>query len=200
MTIPTFIGCALIAFSPAVLFYALVVMRSHKLTVLSIGAGFFWVASVCLASILWYIIKPLRLIYPQITVIVAVILSEASRWLFWVVWTKGQESLMQRTGDNVSQGTKLGEAVASGLGIGLTYSLVMYAGVLWEALGPATLMSKSCPTASVFAISAILAMAWTILHTLWAIVAFHGYYEKSKWRVGLVFISHLILSLFTTIN
>jgi len=196
MTYQTLIGSALIAFGPPIVFFVLFIARSAELTILSIGSGFFWLFSVFIASVLWYTIPPLRGTW-IVTTIVAVLLGEASRFVFWMVWTRGQESLAQLSGDKMSAGTKLGEAAASGLGVGITYAFVMYAGILWEAWGPAALMSKACPSVSVFPISASLALAWSFLHTLWAVLAFHGYYERSWWRVAVPALTHLFLSMLT---
>ena len=148
-----------------------------------------------------YAIVPLREYYAA-TIVVAVACSEFSRFLFWLIWTKGHESLNQDAGRKLDTVTNLfWESVAAGLGTGLTSSLILYAGVLWSGWGPGTLLSESCFSCSFFIVGAITALSWTILHVGWTILCHRGYLlGKLNIRIFIVVVDHLIVSYLTMFN
>ncbi|EFA85695.1 gamma-secretase subunit Aph-1 [Heterostelium album PN500] len=87
-------------------------------------------------------------------------------------------------------------AIAIGTGSGITYGFVMYGTILWEAQGPGNLFSPACPTVSLFILSAIYALCFSLLHIAWNITAFQGYRTKNYFNVGVVLLSHFAASYF----
>lgn len=110
----TFFGCLLIAFGPLLVFFVLVLARKSTLVILSIGAGFSWLFGMFVSSMIWDVLQPLRESLVS-AVVLGVLCTEGFRFLFWLVWTKGHQSLNQDAGKRLeSENMLLWEAVAAG--------------------------------------------------------------------------------------
>jgi len=79
----------------------------------------------------------------------------------------------------------------SGLGFGIVSSLIMYIRVLTESIGPGYLQCPSCPSVSLFFISALTTLLFTFLHVVWMMLAFEGFHRKSYIRPLWVLVSHI---------
>ncbi|GAM23385.1 hypothetical protein SAMD00019534_065600 [Acytostelium subglobosum LB1] len=91
-------------------------------------------------------------------------------------------------------------SAAIGTGSGITYAFVMYGTIMWESQGPGDLFSPACPDVSLFMLSAIYALCFSLLHILWNVTAFQGYRTKNRIDVGIVLVSHIAISYFTMLN
>ena len=195
----TVLGCLLIAFGPLVAFFTLVLAKRATLVILAIGAGFAWLCGLFLASMLWYAVVPARgsLV---VTAVVGVLCTELTRFLFWLVWTKGHQSLNQDAGKRLESETLLGwEAVAAGVGSGFCGSLT-YAGMLWAAWGPGTLGNSRCFGASVFVVGAVGCLLWSVLQVFWTL-AWHRAYRRGSWLLAAATLAHhLALSVLSVFN
>jgi len=94
----------------------------------------------------------------------------------------------------------LSVATALGLGSGVTYALVMFVSILWEASGPGALFSEACPTTSLFMVGSIMSSLFILEHILLSIIAFEGFRKRSRFLISSVWIVHLISSLLTLAN
>jgi len=158
-----FFGCLFIAFGPAFATFVLVLIKNPQLVIISIGSSFFWLCSLLIASIWWYIIPPLR--YSFFWVIPwTIFFQEALRIVFYKLYSKGEIGLVNstKTSHLTSHPDHLKTALAFGVGSGVTDSLITYISILWESTGPGTYMSPSCPSISLqsSALSASPTMAY----------------------------------------
>ena len=195
----TVLGSLLIAFGPPVAFFYLVLSRRATLVILTIGSAFSWLCGLFLASIVWWVLEPFREVY-AVTVPVAVLSTECMRYLFWLIWTKGHQSLNQDAGKKLEDEMSLfAESISAGMGAGICSSL-MYAGVLWSAWGPGVLLNSSCFGASIYLVGAVASLLNNILLIQWAILA-HDAYRRGSWLLALlVGASHLFSSLMSIFN
>jgi anterior pharynx defective protein 1 len=195
----TVLGCLLIAFGPSVAFFTLVLAKRATLVILAIGAAFAWLCGMFLASMLWYALVPARGSL-AVTAVVAVLSTELTRFLYWLVWTKGHQSLNQDAGKRLESETMLGwEAVAAGVGSGFGGSL-LYAGMLWAAWGPGTLSNARCFGASVFVVGAVGCLMWSALQVFWTL-AWHRAYRRGSWPLAAATLAHhALLSVLSVFN
>jgi len=208
MTYVLFFGCLFVTFGPAFALFWLVVTRSNQLIILTIGGAFFWLLSILLSSVWWFIISPLRTSYWWV-VPFSVLFQEAVRYGLYRVYAWGFRAPVDRAADaNVNQRlhslterpNQIAAALAIGLGSGITYALVMYASILWDATGPGASFSPACPKTSLFMVSSVLASCLILLHVFQSIIAFEAFGMKSFPRMGVVWASHLVTSLLSLAN
>jgi len=191
----------LIAFGPAIAIFIFVLSKSPQLVIISIGSSFFWLLSLLVAAIWWYIIPPLRDIFFWI-IPWTIFFQEGARILFFKLYTKGEKGLVRtaKTAQLTSHPDHLKVALAFGFGSGVTHSFITYVSVLWDSLGPGTAFSPSCPTVSLFLLSALYSLFFILFHIFWAVLSFDAY-RKSNWKmIGAVAGSHLVASLLTMLN
>lgn len=187
-----------VALGPLVVFFLLVVSRRATLVLLSIGAAFAWLAGAFVAALGWWVVPPFRSVLP-VAAAWGVLATEAARFLFWLVWTKGHQSLAQDAGKPLDNDLSLlAEAVAAGVGFALASSL-LYISVLWSAWGPGTLRNDVCFGLSIFVVGALQNSLWNVLQVIWTILAHHCYRQRS-WRWLLVAGMHLVASLSSVFN
>jgi len=197
-----FFGCFFIALGPAAAIFYYNVSHSPQLIILTIGSAFFWVLSIFLTSIWWYIIPPLRDIYIW-TIIWAVGFQELFRFLFLYLYQKAEKSATSKsskTAHLMTHPDNLNTAIAFGLGAGVVQCMITYVSILWEAIGPGSYFAPSCPSVNIFILSALHAFIFILLHVLWSIVAFDGYRTGSKLQMGLTVTCHYVASILTLLN
>jgi len=196
-----FFGCLLIAFSPSFAVFMWLIASSPRLVILTIGSSFFWLLSILLASMWWYVIPPLRTIFFW-TIPWSVFFQELFRFLFFKLYTKAEKGFIRKnqTTRLTTHPDNFKAALAFGLGSGITHSLVTYIAILWEALGPGSYFSPSCPNLSLFTLSALYSLCFTIYHLLWSLVAFDGFRERNFFKMGAVVACHLVASFLTMLN
>jgi anterior pharynx defective protein 1 len=197
----TFFGCLLISLGPSIAFFVIVLSKRATLVIVSIGAGFCWLCGMFVASMLWDVLVPLRGSLVA-TVPVAVLCTEGARFLFWLIWTKGHQSLNQDAGRKLENETLLlWESVAAGIGCGLC-SALLYVSFLWDAWnGPgALLVNNTCFGISAYLLGAITTLLWTVLHIFWNVFLHKAYRTGSK-VFGLVILGHHVcLAMLTVFN
>jgi len=198
-----FFGCLFIALAPPTAIFILVIARSPRLIILTIGSSFFWLISILLASIWWSIISPLQNVYYWI-IPWSVLFQELTRFGFYQLYTKAEKGFVakrtQQTAHLTTHPDELKASLALGLGIGVTHSLITYVTVLWEASGPAAAFSPACPSVNLFLTSALLSLCFILLNTFWTIISFDGFRRRSWWKMGSVVLSHLIASFLSMLN
>jgi len=196
-----FLGCFLIALSPALAIFVQVLASNARLLILTIGSSFFWLLSILLASIWWVIIPPLRNVFYW-SVIWSILFQEGFRFLFFKLYSKAEAGFIKK-----EQTTKLTThpdnfqaAIAFGFGSGITHSFISYISILWESLGPGTYFTSSCPSISVFVLSSLFSFCFIMFHILWSLVGFDGYRERNFKKMGSVVACHFLASFITLLN
>ena len=66
-------------------------------------------------------------------------------------------------------------ALVAGYGFGLTSALVTYISTLVQMIGPGVIMCPSCPSTTLFFISAINTSLTSLQHITWMMIAFEAY-------------------------
>jgi len=196
-----FFGCLFVAFSPAFAIFVWAIAPNARLVIVAIGSSFFWLLSILLASIWWYIIPPLKSVMYW-TIPWSVFFQELFRFLFLKLYTKAERGFIRRTqtAKLTTHPDDLLASLAFGLGSGVTHSLVTYLTLLWEATGPASYFSPSCPSVSIFILSALQSFCFILFHCMWSVVAFNGFRERNFWKMGGVVLCHLLASMLTLLN
>jgi len=198
-----FFGCLFIALGPPAAIFSLIVAKSPRLIILTIGSSFFWLVSILLASIWWKIIAPLQTVYYWI-VPWSVIFQELTRFAFYKLYLKAEKGFVvkrnQQTAHLTTHPDELKASLALGLGIGITHSLITYVTVMWEAAGPASAFSPACPSVNLFLTSALMSLCFILLNVFWTIISFDGLRQKSWSKMAGVVGSHFLASFLSLLN
>jgi len=198
-----FFGCLFIALAPPTAIFTLVIAKSPRLIILTIGSSFFWLLSILLASIWWKIIAPLQNNYYWI-IPWSVLFQEITRFGFYKLYTRAEKGFVaQRTQQTAHLTTHPDELMASlalGLGIGITHSMISYITVMWESSGPAAAFSPACPSVNLFLTSALLSLCFILMNVFWTIISFDGFRRRSWMKMGGVVLSHLVASFLSLLN
>ncbi|XP_076352936.1 gamma-secretase subunit Aph-1-like isoform X2 [Tachypleus tridentatus] len=96
MTVMEFFGCAFIAFGPPLAMFALTVANDPIRIIILISAAFFWLLSLLLSSILWYVVVPLRKTL-AFGLVFSVIFQEMFRFSFYKLLRKAEVGLKKVT-------------------------------------------------------------------------------------------------------
>jgi anterior pharynx defective protein 1 len=206
MTLLMFIGCSLVAFGPALALFIMFISKSGQLVVLMIGSSFFWLVSILVSSIVWYIFVPLRTYFAFI-IPFAVLLQEGMRWLFFKLYLKAERGLTMGSKSGVGIPHTLDNFSASlaiGLGFGLTHGVVMYGSVLVAAIGPGSLFVPACPQISLFLLSAMFALAFITMHVLLSVISFDAFrlrdWKPFLLKTSAIGFTHLLIAYLTLLN
>eukprot|EP01116_Phalansterium_solitarium_P001043 TRINITY_DN10846_c0_g1_i1.p1 TRINITY_DN10846_c0_g1~~TRINITY_DN10846_c0_g1_i1.p1 ORF type:complete len:275 (+),score=3.51 TRINITY_DN10846_c0_g1_i1:109-825(+) len=197
-----FFGCLFIAYGPAAAIFVLVIQESPRLVILTIGGAFFWLVSILLASIWWYIIPQLRTTIPW-TIASSVLFQEGIRYLFCFLYGKAEAGFEStaKTTQLTTHPDHLKASLAFGLGSGIAQSLVTFVTLLFEATGPGSFFPlPSCPSTSIFLVLALFSFCFILLHCFWYVVFFEGYKQRNWFKMVGVVIGHLIASYITMLN
>jgi len=60
MTAMSFFGCAFLAFGPPIAMFTFTIAHEPIRIIVLIASAFFWLISLLLSSVLWYIVVPLQ--------------------------------------------------------------------------------------------------------------------------------------------
>ena len=91
-------------------------------------------------------------------------------------------------------------ALAGGLGHGVAHAVFFCISLLTPAFGPATYFVDRCSRVPFFLLSAIIALAFVIIHTFSMVIAFNGYTEGNKVDQYFVPIVHVVAGMVTLVN
>jgi len=198
-----FFGCLFITLGPPAAIFMLIIAKSPRLIILTIGSSFFWLLAILLASIWWKIISPLQSIYYWI-IPWSVLFQEAMRFTFYKLYTRAEKGFVssrtQQTTHLTTHPDELKASLSLGLGTGLTHSLITYITIMWDASGEAAAFSPACPSANLFLTSALISLCFILLNTFWTIISFDGFRRRSWWKMLGVVVSHFAASFLTMLN
>ncbi|KAF8938123.1 gamma-secretase subunit Aph-1 [Dissophora ornata] len=199
MTLLTFFGCTLTAYGPSLAIFFGFVAPNPQLVILMVSSAFFWLLSLLLASAIWFIATNSRNTYTS-TIIYTVLLQELFRWLLYLLINRAEEGLNMVAKHPKSQFNRSGYAFSAGMGFGLMFGIISYITQLVQALGPGVLMCASCPSISLYFISAITTCIFILHHCAWMMISFTGFTQRSYARILWVLITHYGASYLTLLN
>lgn len=193
-----FFGCISIVYAPLLAIFIFVISKKSQHVILSIGSGFFWLLSIFVTSILWYVI-PLRETF-LFVVPLSVVIQEGMRYLFYHIYTKAETAFGSSSTSLTSPFVAFESGFAMGFGTAFWYSVIQFTGVAAESIGPATLQASSCPALPLFVVLAIETLIFGLHQICWSLVSFQGYTEKRHRKMAFTLVFHLVASLLTVIN
>ena len=86
--------------------------------------------------------------------------------------------------------------LASGVGAATLYACVNVVPVLIEGMGPGTVFSRSCPTMSIFTLSAVTCFIMEWLHMIWNIFGFLLFARRIFAVAPILILSHFAAAYF----
>ncbi|KAJ8653707.1 hypothetical protein O0I10_010629 [Lichtheimia ornata] len=203
MSLYTFFGCLLVAYSPILSIFFLYIGRNAQHVLLMVASAFFCLIALLISSVIWYFAKATQSLH-AVSIAYSVLIQELFRWFFFLLMRRSEAGLNIASKNKNSPYNRSIFAFVTGFGYALTTSLVSYISILVESIGPGVMMCPSCPQATSFFISAIDTMLFSLLHMAWMVVAFEGFYNVQQLsgmlRVAWVLISHFGASYVTLLN
>lgn len=174
MTYCEFFGCAFIAFGPPVAMFIFTIARDPMKVIILMASAFFWLLALLFSSALWAAVYPLKETL-AFGLAFAVIFQELFRFVIYIILRKAEEGLQKVAvgEDKISIATnKHVLGYVAGLGFGVASGAFSLVNVLADSLGPGTVGIKGDP-ADFFVTSALLTLAFVLLHVFWSVVFFH---------------------------
>ncbi|CAO3678467.1 unnamed protein product [Umbelopsis ramanniana] len=174
MSLYSFFGCMFIAYGPLLSIFFLYISRDAQLVLLMVCSAFFWLIAVLLSSVIWFAAQSARDLNP-VTILYSVILQEVFRWALFKLLNRAEKGLMIVSKNPKSLYNRSVFAFVAGFGFGLTSALVTYISTLVQMIGPGVIMCPSCPSVTLFFISAINTSLISLQHITWMMIAFEAY-------------------------
>ncbi|XP_054252962.1 gamma-secretase subunit APH-1A [Indicator indicator] len=202
-----FFGLAGIAFGPALALVLLTVAAEPLRVIVLVAGAFFWLVSLLLASLIWFISVHLsdredaRLQYGLLIfgAAVSVLLQEAFRFAYFKLLKKADEGLALISEDGRSPISLRQMAYVSGLSFGIISGVFSVINILADSIGPG-IVGIHGDSPYYFITSAFLTMALVLLHTFWGVIFFDACERRRYWGLGLVVATHLLTSGLTFLN
>ncbi|KAG7473378.1 gamma-secretase subunit Aph-1b [Megalops cyprinoides] len=207
MTTSVFFGCTFIAFGPAIALFIFTIARDPLRVIFLIAGAFFWLVSVLLSSLVWFIAVQISdknsasqqkglLVFG---VVLSVLLQEAFRFGYYKLLKKANEGLLALSQEDTMPISMRQLAYVSGLGFGFMSGAFSVVNILADSLGPGTVGIHG-DSQHYFISSAFMTMAIILLHMCWGVVFFEAC-EKQRWlSLAAVVVSHLLVSCLTFLN
>ncbi|KAL8184834.1 UNVERIFIED_CONTAM: Gamma-secretase subunit APH-1A [Gekko kuhli] len=141
-----FFGCTFIAFGPALALCLLTVAGDPLRVIILVAGAFFWLVSLLLASLIWFISVQLsdrndgQLQYGLLLfgAAVSVLLQEAFRFAYFKLLKKADEGLVTLSEDGRPPISVKQMAYVSGLSFGIISGLFSVINILADSIGPGT--------------------------------------------------------------
>ena len=106
--------------------------------------------SILFASIIWFSVFFMREIWIW-SILVSVTSQEVARFIFFYLFDKASTSKFMRTSENNNKKmASFQDEIAIGVGTALAHGFIMYGSILWNASGPGSFYSESCPHIPIF--------------------------------------------------
>lgn len=197
MTLLEFTGCALAAFGPALSMFIVTIMSDPVRVIILIASSFFWLLSLLLSSIIWFIFPVKQQIW--FGVLLSVLVQELLRYSLYLLLRKAERGLKRFVVPSLVSNNKHTLSYVSGLGFGIMSGLFSLINILAAVEGPGTMglrggYSAFCIVSSLFTTLTIF------LHIFWGILFFHGLNTNSRNLILYVIVSHIIVSEVTLFN
>uniref|UniRef100_A0A3Q2P883 Gamma-secretase subunit APH-1 n=1 Tax=Fundulus heteroclitus TaxID=8078 RepID=A0A3Q2P883_FUNHE len=190
MTAAVFFGCTFIAFGPAISLFLFTIAREPLRVIFLIAGAFFWLVSLLLASLVWFISVQISN------------KESASQQKGLLIFGVVLSVLLQETFPAFHEVFKCFFCffvLVSGLGFGFMSGAFSVVNILADSVGPGTVGIHG-DSQHYFLSSAFMTMAIILLHMFWGVIFFDGC-EKRRWFVvAAVVVSHLVVSCLTFQN
>ncbi|XP_018645655.1 gamma-secretase subunit aph-1, putative [Schistosoma mansoni] len=86
------VGCTLIGVGPCLILFLCTVANCPIKVILLTASGFFWLVSLLITSVMWFIVTPLRA-YLAFGILIGVLIQEILRFLFFLLIFKAESGL-----------------------------------------------------------------------------------------------------------
>lgn len=193
MTYMEFMGCTMTAFGPVIAMFLTTIMQDPVKVIILMASAFFWLLSLLVSSIIWFVINS------QCNIIVGVVISvlcqEAFRYILYLILQKSRGGL-QYVSDRNTMDNTYAMAFVSGLGFGTISAAFSLLNVLDQVSGPGTMGLKGGSQYFGFTTS-ICTCCFSLLHIFWSLIFFKGVESKNQRLVESVVISHVFISSYT---
>uniref|UniRef100_H3AQN1 Gamma-secretase subunit APH-1 n=1 Tax=Latimeria chalumnae TaxID=7897 RepID=H3AQN1_LATCH len=207
MTLAVFFGCMCIAFGPAAALFVFTVARDPLRVILFIAAAFFWLLSLLLSSLVWFIAVKASDARDQrlqkglliFGVVFSVLLQELFRLAYYKLLRKAMDGLVALSEEGQSPVSIRQMAYVTGLGFGIISGTFSMINILADSLGPGTVGIHG-DSQYYFITSAFMTLVVILLNTFWGVVFFHGCERQQWWDVLTVVATHLLVSGLTFLN
>ncbi|XP_003380347.1 protein dif-1 [Trichinella spiralis] len=202
-----FTGYFLIAFGTPLAIFLCVIMHDPMRIILFVGAAFFYMISILLAAIIWFILPHFDGIL-CFTVFLFVFLQEVIRYLYYKLIRRAQAGL-----DVVTEGNDSVEGVhplkhanhmisfVIGMGFGSMAGVIALVNGLADSSGPGTVGLPSAlkfndmhGSYHFFLISSISVAALILLHVMWNVIIFHACDKKATWLAMFAIADHFLVA------
>jgi len=204
MTYCEFFGCAFIAFGPPTAMFIFTIARDPMKVIIMMASAFFWLLALLFSSALWAIVYPLKETL-AFGLFFSVAFQELFRFVIYYILHKAEEGL-QKVADSQDKisiaSNKQVLGYVAGLGFGVASGAFSLVNVLADAIGPGTVGIRGDP-ADFFLTSALLTLAFILLHVLWSVVFFYSCQNRGlSGGLGItaVVLSHALASGMTLLN
>jgi hypothetical protein len=193
-------GCAMIAFCPSCIFYLF--RNRPQLYIISLAAAFAWLVSMLFTGMFWSLVHLSGENVWPVTVIVAVLLQEAARFIFIYCFRRTEVIIKNSThySEEMLPMNDLSTSLAAGIGFGTMHSLMLAGSLIAASGGEGTLFEDSCPHIPVVMTVALTALGFTILDVIFMIVGFVAERKRSNNLVAVVVVLHMAAALSTLAN
>ncbi|XP_029353937.1 gamma-secretase subunit Aph-1b isoform X2 [Echeneis naucrates] len=207
MTASVFFGCTFIAFGPAISLFLFTIAREPLRVIFLIAGAFFWLVSLLLASLVWFISVRISNMDNEAQqkgllifgVVLSVLLQEVFRFAYYKLLKKANEGLLALSQEETMPISIRQLAYVSGLGFGFMSGAFSVVNILADSVGPGTVGIHG-DSQHYFLSSAFMTMAIILLHMFWGVVFFDACEKQCWWAVAAVVISHLTVSCLTFQN
>lgn len=153
MTLVTFIGYTLIAYSPLTALFSLWIARTARYSIVFVVSTFFWLWSMLCSGLVWYLTGQNLRENLYYSIMVGVTLQELTRGLLYWSYTYVKVPLMKLSPNHKNPLISIQYGTSSGLGFATMSTLVYSINILKESYGPGTYYSSSCPRLPFFLIT-----------------------------------------------
>jgi len=204
MTYCEFFGCTFIAFGPPLAMFVFTIAKDPMKVIIMMASAFFWLLALLFSSALWAAVYPLKETL-AFGLAFAVVFQELFRFVIYIILRKAEEGLQKVAvgEDKISiAANKHVLGYVAGLGFGVASGAFSLVNVLADSLGPGTVGIKGDP-ADFFVTSALLTLAFVLLHVFWSVVFFHCCDRKGVYGglgIFVVIASHGLASGLTLLN
>ncbi|KAF9359941.1 gamma secretase complex protein [Mortierella sp. AD094] len=199
MTLLTFFGCALTAYGPGLAIFFGCIAPNAQHVLLMVSSAFFWLLSLLIASAVWFLAKSSQDRY-ALTIIYTVLLQEVFRWFLFLLINRAEQGLNMVAKHPKSKFNRSGYSFAAGMGFGLMFGIISYITQLTQSLGPGVIMCVSCPSLSLYFVSAITTCILILHNCVWMMISFTGFTQRSYARILWVICTHYGASYLTLLN
>lgn len=193
MTYMEFTGCTLTAFGPIIALFLITIMRDPVKVIILVASAFFWLLSLLVSSIVWFVISSKSNI--MFGVAISVLCQEGFRYILYLLLQKSRGGLQYVSERNTMDNT-YAMAYVSGLGFGTISGAFSLLNFLGQVIGPGTMGLKGDSSYFGFTTS-ICTLCFSLLHIFWSVIFFKGLEDKSRVLVANVIITHLVISCLT---